>query len=75
LAPELSFLCSLQNLGFNFFHANSYKKQKHEDLPTVLNKNGHNWQAHMLHDLGVEPSNLQHSVNVIQRQRVKEQLI
>lgn len=44
-----------------------------EDLSTGPYKNGHNWQIHTLHHLGVGPSNLQHSVNIIQRQKVKEQ--
>jgi hypothetical protein len=73
LAPELNFLCNLQNPGFKlhdliFFNANSYKKQKHvQGLPTGLYKNGHNWQTHMLHHLGVGPSNWQRSVNGAKR--------
>jgi hypothetical protein len=80
LALELNFLCSLQNPGFKLqdliFFMQTHTKKKHEKKPpTGLLKNSHNWQTHMPRQLGIEPSNLQRSVDVVWRQRVKEQLI
>jgi hypothetical protein len=80
MAPELNFLCNLQNLGFKLhdliFSMQSLTKSK---SMWMISQQGCTRMAiicrHMLRHLGVGPSNLQHSVNIIQLQKVKEQLI